>query len=380
MTPPGPATAARPRVAFVIHDLDRNLGQGRYALELLARLHPRYEFHVFANRFAEPPPGDARPHRVAAWRRNAVTTIWSFIGPAERAVRAGRFDLVHSQGLTCWGCDLITGHMCNAAKYARLRPPRLRQRLFPRLVIPLERAFFRQRRARHLIAISAVFAREIREWYGWNRGLTVIHHGTDVARFRPPAGAEEKAACRRVFGLEAGRWNWLFMGEALKGLREAVAQLPHFPPAHLLVVSRSDLTPYREQAARLGVAGRITFFGPHDRPEEAFRAADVFVYPSGHDPFGLVVTEAMATGLPVVAGRDTGAAELIVEGRNGLLCQPEDAAGLRASLERLAASLAEAARLGDAARTTLEAHTWDHCAAATAAVYDQVLRDLQRTP
>lgn len=380
MIAPASSKPRRARVAFVIHDLDRNLGQGRYALELLERLYLHYELHVFANRFSEKPPGGVGLHRVPAWRHNAITTIWSFIGPAERAVRAGRYELVHAQGLTCWGCDLITGHMCNAAKYARLRPPRLRQRLFPRFVIPLERAFFRQRRARHLIAISEVFAREIREWYGWNRGLTVIHHGTDVVRFRPPAGAEEKAACRRVFGLDAGRWNWLFMGEALKGLREAVMQLPHFPAAHLLVVSRSDLAPYREQAARLGVTGRITFFGPHDRPEEAFRAADVFVYPSGHDPFGLVVTEAMATGLPVVVGRDTGAAELIVEGSNGLLCQPEDVAGLRAALDRLSASPAEAARLGGAARTTLELHTWDHCAAATAEVYERVLQEKRAAP
>ena len=369
----------RPRVAFVIHDLDRNLGQGRYALELLARLNSRYEFHLFANRLSEAPPGDVRVHRVSAWRQNAITTICSFILPAERAVQAGHFDLVHAQGLTCWNCDLITGHMCNAAKYARIRPPRLREQLFPRVIIPLERAFFRQRRARHLIAISGVFAREIREWYGWSKPVTVIHHGTDIHRFRPPDTATDKELCRRRFGLSGRDSNWLFMGEALKGLREAIGQVPHFPQARLLVVSRSDFAPYRRLAESLKVAGRVVFFGPHERPEEAFRAVDLFIYPTGHDPFGLVITEAMASGLPVVVGRDAGAAELIEEGENGLLCQPEDSAGIRAQLSRLAAEPDLAGRLGQAARATMEAHTWDQCAAGTAEVYDRILNEPSRS-
>lgn len=360
-------------MALVIHDLDPNLGQGRYALELLRRLHPRFDFTVLANRCrADLPPGVAW-RRVSAWRGNALGTITSFILPAERAVRRGGFDLVHAQGLTGWSADLSTAHICSAARHARQPPARWSGRLFAAVVIPLERAFYRRRRLRHVIAISRVVAGEIREHYGWHGPLNVIHHGTDVAVFHPPADAADKDAARRRFGLTAGTWNWLFMGEATKGLREAVAQLPAFPAARLLVVSRSRLDEFRAQAARLGVADRVVFHGPHEQPQEAHRAVDAFVYPSAYDTFGLVVTEAMASGLPVLAGRGIGAAELVEDRRNGLLCDPADAAQLRAQLEWLAAAPDRAAALGQAARATIARCTWDACAAATAEVYERVL-------
>jgi glycosyltransferase involved in cell wall biosynthesis len=366
---------ARPRVALVVHDLDPNLGQGRYALELLRRLHPCFEFTVLANRCRAELPAEVVWRRVPAWRGNALGTITTFILPAERAVRRGGFDLVHAQGLTGWSADVSTAHICGAARHARQPPARWGGRLFAAVVIPLERAFYRRRRLRHVIAISRVVAGELREHYGWRGPLSVIHHGTDVAVFRPPAGAAEKDAARRRFGLPAEGWNWLFMGEAAKGLREAVALLPAFPAARLLVVSRSRLDAFRAQAARLGVAERVVFHGPHEQPQEAHRAADVFVYPSAYDTFGLVVTEAMASGLPVLAGRGIGAAELIEDRRNGLLGDPADAAQLRAQLEWLAAAPARAAALGQAARDTITRGTWDACADATAGVYERVLAE-----
>ena len=363
------------KVALVVHDFDPNFGHGRYAVELARRLAPHCDLHIYANRFATAPAANLAFQRVPALRTNALSTVLTFIPAAERLLQRRNYDLIHAQGLTCWNADLITGHMCNAAKYPRLPPTTLRQRLFPLVIIPLERRFFQQTRARHLIAISRIFADEIRAHYGWNRPTSIIYHGTDTATFRPAANAAERAAERAHFNLTPNTWTWLFIGEAVKGLRETLQQLPHFPNAELLVITRSQLDSYRDLATRLGVTARVRFHGYEPQPARAFRAADVLVYPSDYDPFGVVVAEAMAAELPVIIGQNIGAAEWIAPGRNGLLCDPAQPATLRAALQTLADNPALARSLGPAARATVEKNSWDTCATATFALYERLHRD-----
>ena len=91
----------------------------------------------------------------------------------------------------------------------------------------------------------------------------------------------------------------------------------------------------------------------------------------------MVATEAMATGIPVVLSRAIGAAELVEHGRNGLLCDQQDAASVHDQLARLAADPGNAKAMGLAARATIEQHTWDVCAEQTWSVYEQVLREKQ---
>lgn len=375
VTQSGRGLGGLPRIAFVIHDYDPNLGQGRYCVELAQRLNGRFTIDVHAASFRASEIPNVRFLRVPAWRRGAFSTVFSFIAGAQRSLRRNPPDLIHAQGLSSWSADVITGHMCVAARTRKLPSPGWRANLFTRLVTPFERAFYRQRRARHLIAISRVLEAEIAGDYGWRRPVSVIYHGTDTAKFRPPAEASEKARLRERFGVPGGDWTWIFMGEAVKGLRECIAALPSFPAARLLVVSRSRMDAFESQARELGVRERVIFHGFDPKPEEAFRAADVFVYPNEYDPFGMVVTEAMASGLPCVVGKRIGAAELIADGEDGFLCDPLEPATVLAPLRQLAETRDCAARIGLAARAKVSRYSWDACAEATAQVYERVLRE-----
>lgn len=361
------------KIALVVHDFDPGYGQGRYTVELARRLASEHEVRVLANTFGGPLQPRLAYQKAPAWRRAALTTVPSFIAAAEWRLRDGDFDLIHAQGVTCWRADVITSHICHAASQANTPVTNLRRRLFPWLATRLEHRFYRQRRAAHLIAVSRRCAEEIRRHYAWQRDTTVIYHGTDTEQFHPPTPAE-RAAARTRYGIPAERWTWLFMGEAGKGLDHVLAQLPAFPAAGLLVVTRSVLAPFQARARALGVADRVVFWGPETDPVHAYQAADLFVYPSPYDTFGMVVTEAMATGLPVIASRDIGAAELIRESHNGLLCQPATPATLRAALHWVADHRDEARALGQAARATVQQYSWDACATATLGVYEQVLR------
>jgi glycosyltransferase involved in cell wall biosynthesis len=216
-------------------------------------------------------------------------------------------------------------------------------------------------------------AREVIEHYGWNRDATVVYHGTDRLQFRPPHDETERHCAREEYGLQRDAWVWLWAGEAAKGLFHVIPQLQHFPRAHLLVVSRSDVSELRQFASRLGVGAQITFHRPVDDLAEAYRASDVFVYPSVYDPFGLVVSEAMATGLPVIVGSEIGAAEWITHQENGLLCDPANPASLHQQLRWLESDPKRSVTLGSAARRTVTEHSWDRCADATLSVYERVV-------
>ncbi|HSH94173.1 MAG TPA: glycosyltransferase family 4 protein [Roseimicrobium sp.] len=360
-------------VALTVHDFDPGYGQGRYAVELVQRLAARFDFHVLANRFAVPPGGGVTHQKISAWRRTALTTIPSYLCNVERRLYSRPHKLVHAQGLSSWTADLITAHVCNAARTAAETNGTMKSRLFHQLIDPLEEAFYRRTKARHVIAVSQGVARDIQSFYGWSGPMSVIYHGIDTERFQPASTGEERARLRQRFDIKASTWLWLFVGEADKGLETVIMMLPSFPGAVLAVVSRSDPAPYRSKADHLGVASRIRWLGPVSDVATLYPLADVFVYPSSYDAFGMVVAEAMACGIPVIAGRSIGAAEWIDDGNNGLLCDPANPVTLHTALNRLAADATLCRKLAAAGRATALEHTWDRCANETARVYDQLL-------
>ena len=105
----------------------------------------------------------------------------------------------------------------------------------------------------------------------------------------------------------------------------------------------------RRQAETLGLAGRVKFLGFTRDVVGELRKLDVLVHASTTgEPFGQVIVEGMAVGLPVVASRGGGVPEIITDGENGLLTPMGDAPALAAALLSLLGDPALAQRLGRA--------------------------------
>ena len=99
--------------------------------------------------------------------------------------------------------------------------------------------------------------------------------------------------------------------------------------------------------SRVSVEG---FVQPADLPG-LYAAADVFVLPSRHDGWGLVVNEALGAGLPIVVSDRVGAGrDLVKDGENGFVFPSEDVDALASCLARLAESKALRKRFGHASR------------------------------
>jgi glycosyltransferase involved in cell wall biosynthesis len=99
---------------------------------------------------------------------------------------------------------------------------------------------------------------------------------------------------------------------------------------------------------------------------ERYRAADVLVFPTLCDGFGMVVTEAFAQGLPVITTTRAGAADLVRHGENGLIVPPGDSEALARALEWCLTHRAELKAMRRAARETAASWQWDdfRCALA----------------
>jgi glycosyltransferase involved in cell wall biosynthesis len=106
-----------------------------------------------------------------------------------------------------------------------------------------------------------------------------------------------------------------------------------------------------ERVAALGLGDVVTFTGFRTDVPALMHAFDLFVHASHKEPFGSVIVEAMAAGLPVIASRTSGPAEILDDGVTGLLTPPGDAPALAEAMARLLAHPEAARTLAERGRT-----------------------------
>jgi glycosyltransferase involved in cell wall biosynthesis len=173
---------------------------------------------------------------------------------------------------------------------------------------------------------------------------------------------------RRLPTLSEGREvKLLFVGRlsqekapdiAILALHKLIAELG-CPQARLDIIgtgAEGYEAQLRDMARNLGLADKIRFVGhiEHNQLLECYLLYDALLFTSRwEEPFGRVVIEAMARGLPVIATNRGGPTEVIANGENGLLVPPDDPLTLAKTVKRLFENPALAERLRRSARETL---------------------------
>lgn len=168
-------------------------------------------------------------------------------------------------------------------------------------------------------------------------------------------------------------------GFSLRLLRSV---LPTCPRAHLVLIGPVTDPSYEAEIRRdvvdMGLEGRVTVIPglPHGGQEllDAYRAADVFLLPSLHEPFGITILEAWAAGLPVVASRVGGIPGFVQDGWDGLLFDPDDLAGASERLGRLLQDQRMADRLASTGRANARHRfSWQVISRQIEALYEEIL-------
>ncbi len=199
--------------------------------------------------------------------------------------------------------------------------------------------------------------------------------GTDLTDFRSRwAGPEE----RLVFFV--GRLQYEKGPQVL--VEAAPRVLAEIPQAKIVIAgSGGMLDSLRRRAFELGVADRVMipgFISDNDR-NCLLKVANVAVFPSLYEPFGIVALEAMAAKCPVVVANVGGLREVVHHEQTGLIIHPNDATSLAwGILQTLRYPEVAAARVANAYRMVREEYNWDRIAERTIEVYDRVIGERAR--
>jgi glycosyltransferase involved in cell wall biosynthesis len=234
-----------------------------------------------------------------------------------------------------------------------------------------------------VIVPSAAMAARLRD-YGVETPIEILPTGIPLPRFQHGDGRRFRAR----HGIAPEQPVALFVGRVaheknidflLEAARQALRQCPDLL---LLVTGEGPARAALERLAEtLGLTANIRFLGYLDRASDlpdAYAGADLFVFASRTETQGLVLLEAMAAGLPVLALAEMGTADILA-GEHGCVIGADDVAGFAAQMASLLTDGARRARLAAAARAHAAQWSAPALARRLAALYAQRL-GAQRVP
>lgn len=311
----------------------------------------------------------------SAWRDK------SFAKAACRKVAEGGYDLVQShERLSC--CDIFrAGDGVHAAwlearqKYLGESLAWLKFNRFHANSLRAEARMFASQRLKRVICISNMVREDVQHFYEVaDAKLVTIYNGIDLGNFSVDCVAN-KSEVRQKLQIPAEALVYVFVGSGFKrkGLEVAIRALP--PEAHLIVVGKDKETArFQKIATETGAndaqSKRVHFVGPQKDVRPYYGAADAFVFPTIYEPFGSVVLEAMACGLPVITTDRCGAGELINQGVEGFVLPTGDIAAFAACMRQNSAL--DWANRREAARHTAEQYPVSRTVNAMMALYQEL--------
>lgn len=244
-------------------------------------------------------------------------------------------DTVVTMGVPCPPGDVLWVHSVHRAWLERggeiwvggLRvPSRVRYAMARhQVLLGLERRYFEQNSARLILCTSPNEVDDLEWYYGVPRSLTrVVPNSYDPVRFHP-GRREARGKARRHRGIDesdvvvlmvANEWHRKGLGVLVRAMAALADRR-----MRLELVGAADPAPYLALAHRLGIGHRVRWHGPSDDVGAWMALADLFVLPTTYEPFGTVIIEALASGLPVVTTRLAGASTAINPGVTGTLLE-----------------------------------------------------------
>ena len=374
---------SRLRIALVAHGIHFRGGMERAFAELARDLCHEHDVHLFASEVGDVPTDHVTIHPISVREKPILVKFLQFYAKSSRMLQNENFDIVHTIGGITARQNMVTAQYCQAAwGHAISQEPGAAEGVtaYHRLMWRLTGYFEKQAvNSAHTQIVSANSERtkaDLQKFYGTDPGkIHVVYNGIDPVRFTPE-NARYRADIRNRYKIAETDFVILFVGEyRRKGLANVIRALGHLhmPHVHLLAVGAGDQAHYTALAAQSGVPSQVTLAGPASDIERIFGAVDAFVFPTFYEPFGMVITEAMASGLPVITSRSAGAAEFIEDGATGfLLDNPGDVEELAEKLRVMLSLGSLHGDFGSRARQSIVHYDWKKVAEETLNLYRQI--------
>jgi len=220
---------------------------------------------------------------------------------------------------------------------------RLKQAANPlhHIVLSMEGELLRERAYKRLIALTPSVLGDLQRFYGVpSEDVDILPNGYKSDEFHVGLRELYRLEKRREIGVPLDAWVVLFVAnewerKGLLPLMEAIAALDD-ANIHLVAVGRLPQSMVQRKAADLGLLGRVHMVSSTSSVNRWFGMADVFALPTVYEAWGMVVIEAMASGLPVLTSSLAGASEAVEIGKNGfLLKEPRSIEEIVDGMEKL---------------------------------------------
>ncbi len=347
-------------------------GQERVALDLARRQLAEGHRVRVVSLAAEPEGPLASEFRAAGVATETVPKGWR-LDPTlplrlARSLRRARVEVVHTHNPLALIYGAPAGTLARAGVVHTKHGENLdtpRQLVLRRAAALLVDAF---------VAVSETTADHARATHDVApRKLAVIANGIDLDRFGPDPAV--RAEVRREIGVPAGAWVVGTVGRLvdLKNQALLVRALARTDQHVVIVGEGPEQDAIERVVAELGAGARVHLAGRRSDVPRMLCAFDVFALPSTSEGLPLVLPEAMATALPVVATRVGGVPQVVDDGETGFLVDSRDEAALRTRLVELARDPARSRAFGARARKlAIDRYSLDRMWAAYRAIYDRV--------
>jgi len=317
------------RKKYIFHGGSESFSQN-FIIKLAEEGH---EIHIFAITWdASELFKNINFHKVPTITFNSFLRDLTFALSTYRIFRHADFNIVQSHDRTFYQDIYRAGDGCHI-EWLRQRwkrigiPGKLSIILNPYhwLILAIERMIFNGHHFKKVVAISELVKRNIIENYRVDkRDIEVIYNAVDLERFNPENRKLYREEMRRHFSIKKEEFVVLFVGSGFerKGveyLLRAVELIPR--PITVMVVGKGS----EKRMKRFIKKQRVMFCGPQKEIHKYYAVSDIFVFPTIYEPFGNVHLEALASGLPVITTRLSGASEIIQDGVQGFVIdKPED--------------------------------------------------------
>lgn len=279
----------------------------------------------------------------------------NFLHTIDRHLAAEHFDIVHAM-LPVYRCDIYqphaglafesitSGHLKHKSQLMRGMSS-LGNRLNAKRLLnaKVERHLLSSTPAPAVICLSKAMRQDVVSHFHLPpEDLSVIPNAVNLEHYDPAAHPKAGIELRARFGITPARKMGLFLSQdfARKGLNETLHAMAALndPLFVLLVAGRDEAEPFKRLASALGISQNVVFAGATNDPYPLYAAADLVLFPSRFDPFGLVPAEAVAMGIPPIVSRAAGVSELLDHDHNALIIEDPSrteslAAAIRHALE-----------------------------------------------
>lgn len=293
-----------------------------------------HEVYIFAPRFKNQRDSNPRVRRFASFFlpvRADAPIVWPILHPDFASITALRLDLIHTMHFFALGklglkvakkfnLPLVHTYHTLYAEYAKNYVPWGFRGLATRYLIQQSRSYGNQ--CDLIIAPSPSMGKLIKS-YGITVPIEPLPTGIDLGSFKPANPSE----FRKKYQIRPKGKLILFVGRLgeeknIAFLIRAFNKVQKQVPSNLILVgSGPSEADYRKMVSQLGLNDKVYFLGFRPKPEtnQIFGSCDIFAFASVTDTQGIVIVEAMAAGTPAVAINRLGPADIISDGRDGLL-------------------------------------------------------------